>query len=68
MAGVEPQRGSLWHAYRRKWATERTHLPGADVAADGGWIAVQTLETAYQQEDAETMLRVVLEAGALREA
>jgi len=29
---------------------------------------VQTLKRAYQQADAETMLRVVLEAGELREA
>jgi hypothetical protein len=30
--------GSLWHAYRRKWAIERKHLPLKDVAAAGGWI------------------------------
>ena len=30
LVGVEPQVGSLWHAYRRKWATERKHLPDAD--------------------------------------
>ena len=28
LAGLEPVRGSLWHAFRRKWATERKHLPG----------------------------------------
>ena len=28
--------GSLWHAYRRKWAIERKHLPLKDVAAAGG--------------------------------
>ena len=27
LAELEPQRGSLWHAYRRKWATERKHFP-----------------------------------------
>jgi len=68
LAGLEPQKGSLWHAYRRKWATERKHLPDVDVAAAGGWKTVQTLKSAYQHADAETMLRVVLEAGALREA
>jgi hypothetical protein len=36
LAGLEPQKGSLWHAYRRKWATERKHLPDVDVAAAGG--------------------------------
>ena len=68
LARLEPQRGSLWHAYRRKWATERKHLPDVDVAAAGGWKTVQTLKSAYQQADAETMLRVVLGAGELREA
>lgn len=68
LAGVEPQKGSLWHAYRRKWATERKHLPDVDVAAAGGWKTVHTLQTAYQQADAETMLRVVTGAGELREA
>jgi integrase len=68
LAGLEPQRGSLWHAYRRKWATERKHHPDVDVAAAGGWKSVQTLKTAYQQADRETMLRVVLEPEELREA
>jgi integrase len=68
LAALETQEGSLWHAYRRKWATERKHMPDVDVAAAGGWKTVQTLKTAYQQADAETMLEVVLGAGALREA
>lgn len=68
LAGLEAQKGSLWHAYRRKWATERKHLPDVHVAAAGGWKPVQTLKTAYQQADAETILRVVLEVGELREA
>ena len=68
MAGLEPQRGSLWHAYRRKWATERKHLPDVDVAAAGGWRSLDALKSAYQQADPETMLQVVLGAGQLREA
>jgi integrase len=67
LAGLVPQKGSLWHAYRRKWATERKHLPDVDVAAAGGWKNTVTLRTAYQQADAATILRVVLEAGELRE-
>ena len=67
LAGVEPQKGSLWHAYRRKWATERKHLPDADVAAAGGWADPNTLRKVYQQADAETMLQVVLGGGELRE-
>jgi hypothetical protein len=44
------------------------HLPDADVAAAGGWANSNTLHLVYQQADQETMLRVVLEAGTLREA
>jgi hypothetical protein len=68
LAQLEPQEGGLWHAYRRKWATERKHLPDVDVAAAGGWKTVQTMKASYQHADAETMLRVVLEGGELREA
>ena len=67
LAGVEPQTGSLWHAYRRKWATERKHLSDTDVAAAGGWQNSLTLRKVYQQSDAETMLQVVLSGGELRE-
>jgi hypothetical protein len=38
------------------------------VAAAGGWKTTVTLKSAYQHADAETMLRVVLGAGDLREA
>ena len=68
LAGLDPLNGSLWHAYRRKWVTERKHMPDVDVAAAGGWKSTHTLKLAYQQADRETMLRVVLEAGELREA
>lgn len=68
LAGLEPQTGSLWHAFRRKWATERKHLPDVDVAAAGGWADTQALKKCYQHADQETMLHVVLDAGELREA
>jgi len=68
LAGLEKLNGSLWHAYRRKWAIERKHLPDADVAAAGGWANLNTLRLVYQQADQETMLKVVLERGELREA
>ena len=67
LAGVEPHKGSLWHAYRRKWATERKHLPDVDVAAAGGWKSTKALKDSYQQADPETMLNVVLGGGELRE-
>ncbi len=67
-AQVPKHDGSLWHAYRRKWATERKHLPDRDVAAAGGWSDLTSLKTAYQQVDEATLERVVSEAADLREA
>ena len=57
LAGLEPQLGSLWHAYRRKWATERKHMPDVDVAAAGGWKSTHALKASYQHADAETILK-----------
>ena len=68
LAGLEPLKGSLWHAYRRKWATERKHLPDVDVAQAGGWKSTHALKASYQQADADTMLRVVEGGAELREA
>ena len=59
--------GSLWHAYRRKWAIERKHLPPRDVAAAGGWKDVNTLLEVYQQADEESVLAVTSETRKLRE-
>lgn len=58
-AGVEKLHGGLWHAYRRKWATERKELPLKDVAAAGGWKDVTTLLTCYQHADEATLLKVM---------
>jgi hypothetical protein len=68
LAKVPKHHGSLWHAYRRKWGTERKHLPVQDVAQAGGWKNTATLETIYQQPDAATLYRVVSEPAELREA
>ena len=59
LAGVAKPEGSLWHAFRRRWATTRKHLPLRDVAAAGGWKDLTTLLTCYQQPDEETMRQVV---------
>ncbi len=59
--------GSLWHAYRRKWATERKHLPLKDVADAGGWSEVSTLLRCYTQSDDETMLAVMSEPRKVTE-
>ena len=62
------RKGSLWHAYRRGWATARKHLPGADVAELGGWGATETMEKVYQQADPGTMIAIVSTRHELREA
>ncbi len=67
LAELTPIEGGDWHPFRRKWATERKHLPGKDVAEAGGWKDTRTLETAYQQPDDETMLKVMTEQRKLRE-
>ena len=67
MAGLPKLDGSLWHAYRRKWATSRKGLPDVDVAVAGGWSDLTSLKTAYQQADTDTLYRVVSEPTKLRE-
>lgn len=67
-AGLEPLEGGDFHPYRRKWATERKHLPDADVMAAGGWSDSRSLKQSYQQVDDETLLAVVSEPRKLREA
>jgi hypothetical protein len=51
LAKLEPLDGSLWHAYRRKWASDRRHQPDEDVAAMGGWRDPAVMRQAYQHAD-----------------
>ncbi len=57
-AEIKRPKGSLWHAFRRKWATLRKDYPLRDLAAAGGW---EDLPTAlmYQHPDQETLRRVM---------
>ena len=57
----------LWHPYRRKWVTERKHLPIKDVAAAGGWKDTATLLECYQQPTNETLLAVMSEERKVRD-
>lgn len=66
LARLPKMDGSLWHAYRRGWATARKHHPLADVAAAGGWKTRETLARIYQQPDADATRRAVLEPRELR--
>lgn len=59
--------GSLWHAYRRAWATTRKHLPVVDVAAAGGWSDVSTLLKCYQHADHDTLLEVMSSSKKIME-
>jgi integrase len=58
--GLEKEPGSLWHALRRKWATERKGYPISDLAAAGGWRDTPTLLASYLRTDPETIRQVVL--------
>jgi integrase len=58
LAGVPKQAGSLWHAYRRGWATSRKGLPLPDLMHLGGWTDPSCLTGIYQQADWATMVRV----------
>jgi len=60
--------GSLWHAYRRAWATSRKHLPVVDVAAAGGWSDIGTLLKCYQYADKETLLEVMTHSKKITDA
>jgi hypothetical protein len=59
LSGAPKPDGSLWHAFRRLWATERKGLPVKDVAAAGGWKDAATLINCYQQPDEATLRSVV---------
>lgn len=58
-AGLPKLKGGLWHPYRRRWASDRMHLPVKAVADAGGWKDVMTLMTCYQQTDEATLLEVM---------
>jgi len=66
LAGLSPLKSALWHAYRRKWASERKHLPPADVAEMGGWSCVEALAI-YQRPDAQTRQLVLTDRRPIRE-
>ncbi|HYO45429.1 MAG TPA: tyrosine-type recombinase/integrase [Gemmatimonadota bacterium] len=68
LAGIPHQEGGLWHAYRRKAATELKHAPDKDVMELLGWKDLRSLKSAYQHADPETMLVALESRRQLREA
>ena len=63
-SGVPEDRWQAFHAFRRKWVGERKHLPRADVAAQGAWLSVRTLDI-YEQPDEESLRAVAEEPRKL---
>jgi integrase len=68
LAGLETQKGSLWHAFRRKAATELKHAADKDVQALLGWRDLRSMKQAYQHADPEGMLEAIESRRELREA
>lgn len=64
---VKHLEGGSFHPYRRKWATERKHLPDKDVMLAGGWSDDRSLKASYQHSDHVTMLAVINEPRKLLE-
>lgn len=58
-AGIERDKGGLWHPFRRRWATLRKHFSVKDVADAGGWKDTQTILTCYIHPDMDTMREVM---------
>jgi hypothetical protein len=67
VTGLAKLAGSLWHAYRRAWATSRKNHPLKDVAAAGGWRDTETLLQVYQQPTNEALLAVMSEERKVRD-
>jgi len=67
LAGLGPQEGTLWHAYRRLWVSSRKHHPSPDVMRLGGWSSPDAFRL-YQRPDPDSILRVLTDEAELREA
>ena len=58
-AGLPKLDGGVWHPFRRKWRTERKHLPDRDVMDAGGWADERTMRECYEQSDDGTLVSVM---------
>lgn len=61
-AGLTKLAGGTSHPYRRKWRSERSHLPDKAVAVAGGWSDVGTMFRCYDQPDDADVLAVTSES------
>lgn len=57
-AGLPKLQGSLCHAYRRKWKSDRAHHPIKAVADAGGWKDIGTMLKCYEISDDAAILEV----------
>ena len=48
-----------YHAFRRQFASERRHLPDADVMAAAGWRSVTVLRRSYQHTDSQGVFTAI---------
>jgi len=67
-AGLPRLPQDSFHGLRRKWVTERKHLPDVDVGKAGGWRSISTMKRSYQLADETGVLEAVLESRKLRES
>ena len=66
-AEVERLPHDSFHGLRRKFVTERKHLPDVDVAEAGGWRSINTMRRSYQRADEAGVLEAVLDPRRLRD-
>jgi len=55
------------HPNRRKWRSERRHLPTKAVAVAGGWTDLVTMERCYDLPDGADLLAVTTDTNKRRE-
>lgn len=66
LAGLEPQKGSAWHAFRRMAATEFKGLPEKDVMRLLGWTDPRSLKSCYEHADTASTLAALEQRRELR--
>ncbi len=66
-AGVSRLPHDSFHGLRRKFVTERKHVPDVDLAEAGGWRSINTMKRAYQRADEAGVLEAVLDPRRLRD-
>ena len=67
-AGLPKLPGGTCHPFRRKWRSERRHLPTKAVALAGGWTDLATMERCYDLPDEADILAVTSETNKRRES